>query len=51
MGDPKQVELVVTDDLKLLKKAYNADGLEIYKQKNLSVQVFADRLNSFGTFL
>ncbi|MBQ3545659.1 MAG: ATP-binding protein [Lachnospiraceae bacterium] len=51
VGDPKQVEPVVTDDLKLLKKAYNADGLEIYKQKNLSVQVFADRLNSFGTFL
>lgn len=51
VGDPKQVEPVVADDLKLLKKAYNADGLEIYKQKNLSVQVFADRLNSFGTFL
>ena len=51
VGDPKQVEPVVPDDLKLLKKAYNTDGLEIYKQKNLSVQVFADRLNSFGTFL
>lgn len=51
VGDPKQVEPVVTDDLKLLKNAYNVGGLEIYKQKNLSVQVFADRLNSFGTFL
>lgn len=51
VGDPKQVEAVVTDDLKLLKNTYNADGLEKYKQKNLSVQVFADRLNSFGTFL
>ena len=51
VGDPKQVEPVVTDDLKLLKNTYNADGLEKYKQKNLSVQVFADRLNSFGTFL
>ena len=48
---PKQVEPVVTDDLNLLKNAYNADGLEIYKQKNLSVQMFADKLNSFGTFL
>lgn len=51
VGDPKQVEPVVTDDLNLLKNAYNADGLEIYKQKNLSVQMFADKLNSFGTFL
>ena len=51
VGDPKQVEPVVTDDLKLLKNAYNADGMGMYKQKNLSVQVFADRLNSFGTFL
>ncbi len=51
VGDPKQVEPVVTDDLNLLKSAYKEDGLEIYKQKNLSVQVFADRLNSFGTFL
>lgn len=51
VGDPKQVEPVVTDDLNLLKKAYTTEGLEIYKQKNLSVQVFADKLNSFGTFL
>lgn len=51
VGDPKQVEPVVTDDLNLFKELYNADGVDNYKPKNLSVQVFADRLNSFGTFL
>lgn len=51
VGDPKQVEPVVTDDLDLLKKAYVEKRLEIYKAKNLSVQIFADRLNSYGTYL
>lgn len=51
VGDPKQVEPVVPDDLNLLKKAYNDEDLGIYKQKNLSVQVFADRMNAIGTYL
>ncbi|MDE7332828.1 MAG: hypothetical protein K2O16_11470 [Lachnospiraceae bacterium] len=51
VGDPKQVEPVVTDDLILLRKAYNDDDLKPYKKKNLSVQGFADRMNIFGTWL
>ena len=51
VGDPKQVEPVVTDDLQLLKKAYNDELLKLYKDKTLSVQSFADSLNLFGTYL
>lgn len=51
VGDPKQVEPVVTDDLMLLKKAYSDEALKQYKKKSLSVQGFADRLNTFGTYL
>ena len=51
VGDPKQVEPVVTDDLILLRKAYNDDALKPYKKKTLSVQGFADRMNRFGTWL
>ncbi|WEG13349.1 AAA domain-containing protein [Pullulanibacillus sp. KACC 23026] len=51
VGDPKQVEPVVTDDLILLKKAYSDEALKPYKKKSLSVQGFADRLNTFGTYL
>lgn len=51
VGDPKQVEPVVTEDLDMLKKAYTEDRLSRYKEKNLSVQVFADRMNLFGTYL
>lgn len=51
VGDPKQVEPVVTDDLLLLKKAYHDDVLKPYKRRTLSVQEFADQLNSFGTYM
>lgn len=51
VGDPKQVEPVVTDDLKLLKRAFEDEELMPYKSKTVSVQSFADRLNSFGTWL
>lgn len=51
VGDPKQVEPVVTDDLILLKKAYSDEALKPYKNKYLSVQGFADSLNTFGTYL
>lgn len=51
VGDPRQVEPVVTDDLKLLKKAYQDKELQPYKEKNISAQSFADRLNYFGTYL
>ena len=51
VGDPKQVEPVVTDDLILLRKAYQDPALKPYKKKTLSVQAFADGLNRFGTYL
>ncbi len=51
VGDPKQVEPVVTDDLLLLRKAYTDDVLRPYKRKTLSVQGFADGMNRFGTYL
>lgn len=50
VGDPKQVEPVVTDDLKLLKEAYSEPVLANYKDKSLSVQSCADIINPFGTF-
>lgn len=50
VGDPKQIEPVVTDDLILLKRAYCDDVLKPYGKKALSVQGFADRMNVFGTY-
>lgn len=51
VGDPKQVEPVVTDDLQLLKKAYKEDVYKPYKSKKISVQQFADTINPYGTYL
>ncbi|MCR5836039.1 MAG: hypothetical protein K6G88_06010 [Lachnospiraceae bacterium] len=50
VGDPKQVEPVVTDELKLLKESYKEPVYCNYKDKTLSVQSCADILNHFGTF-
>lgn len=50
VGDPKQVEPVVTDDLKLLRDIYRDPVLGNYKNKALSVQSCADIINPFGTF-
>lgn len=49
VGDPKQVEPVVTDDLKLLKEAFSERLYSNYKNKSLSVQKCADIINPFGT--
>lgn len=51
VGDPKQVEPVVLDDLQLLKKAYQDDVYKPYKSKRLSVQKFADSMNPYGTYM
>lgn len=51
VGDPKQVEPVVTDDLELLKRSYKEEIYRYYKDKSLSVQKCADILNPFGTYL
>lgn len=51
VGDPKQVEPVVTDDLLLLKKAYREDVYKPYKARTVSVQQFADQINPYGTYM
>ena len=51
VGDPKQVEPVVTDDQDLLKKIYTDDFFNPYKDKTNSVQRFADSINPYGTYL
>ncbi len=51
VGDPKQVEPVVTDDLRFLKKSFDDKELKLYQSKSISVQSFADSLNGFGTYL
>ncbi|MDO4285655.1 MAG: AAA domain-containing protein [Eubacteriales bacterium] len=51
VGDPNQVEPVVTDDLELLRKCYATNLLRRYQDKSWSVQKFADRINPFGTYL
>lgn len=48
---PKQVEPLVTDELDLLRNAFDDETLALYKNKSLSVQPFADRMNKFGTYL
>jgi hypothetical protein len=50
VGDPKQVEPVVTDDLKILKNSYSKTIFARYNNKSLSVQSCADIINPFGTF-
>lgn len=51
VGDPRQVEPVVTDDLDLLKQSYIDDSMAKYREKTLSVQYFADSINKIGTYL
>lgn len=51
VGDPKQVEPVVTEDLELLKQAYQEPLYRYYQDKTLSVQKCADILNPVGTYL
>lgn len=52
VGDPKQVEPVVTDELALLEHVYRkSDFYAPYTVKGLSVQSFADTINAFGTYL
>lgn len=52
VGDPKQVEPVVTDDLKLLKKVFDDPDLKPYtSSKTISIQSCADEMNVFGTYL
>ena len=51
VGDPKQVEPIVTDDQDLLKQTYTDDIYKLYADKTNSVQRFADIMNPYGTYL
>lgn len=51
VGDPKQIEPVVTAETDMFKKIMTSDMLSGYKDKKISVQGFADYINPYGTFL
>ncbi|WP_053956877.1 AAA domain-containing protein [Inediibacterium massiliense] len=51
VGDPKQVEPVVTSDTEIIMKAFSDDILSSYQNKTLSVQGFADAINPIGSFI
>ncbi len=51
VGDPKQIEPVVTEDLDILRDAFRNDIYRAYRRKDFSVQHFADFMNPYGTWL
>lgn len=51
VGDPKQIEPVVTATADMIKQLMASSLLGHYKDKKLSVQGCADYLNPYGTFL
>ena len=51
VGDPKQVEPVVTGDMDAIKKIIRTEYNSCYQEKSHSVQEFADRINPVGTYL
>lgn len=50
VGDPKQVEPVVTQEMDLIKRVIKNDFNAPYQSKGHSVQAFADRINPVGTY-
>lgn len=51
VGDPKQIEPVVTAEADIIKQLLTSRILAGYKDKKASVQGFADYINPYGTFL
>ena len=51
VGDPKQIEPVVTAETDMIKQLLSSKLLASYKDKKISVQGFADYINPYGTFL
>ncbi|EGO5160672.1 DNA helicase, partial [Enterococcus faecalis] len=51
VGDPKQVEPIVTAEVNAIKKIFRTDELTGYMDKSLSVQTFADNVNPYGAYL
>lgn len=50
VGDPKQVEPVVTDDMDAIKQVLKTEVNYLYQSKKNSAQEFADRINTVGTY-
>ncbi|MFB1051487.1 AAA domain-containing protein [Paraliobacillus sp. JSM ZJ581] len=50
VGDPKQVEPVVTAEMDTIKKIIRNNENSLYQSKTHSVQEFADRINPIGTY-
>jgi hypothetical protein len=50
VGDPKQVEPVVTAEMDTIKKIIRNDENCMYQSKKHSIQEFADRINPIGTY-
>ena len=51
VGDPKQIEPVVTAESDMIKQLMSSKLLASYKDKKISVQGFADYINPYGTYL
>lgn len=51
LGDPNQIEPIVSEDEQLLRLAYQAPELKPYQNIRLSAQNFGDSLNPYGTYL
>ena len=51
VGDPRQVEPIVKDDLRLLKGAFRGEIYAPYKVRNISIQKCADLINPYGNYL
>ena len=51
VGDPKQIEPVITAEVDMIKQMISTELLSVYKNKTLSVQGFADYINPYGTYL
>lgn len=51
VGDPKQIEPVVTVESDMIKQLMSSKLLASYKDKKISVQSFADYINPYGTYL
>lgn len=51
VGDPKQIEPVVTAETDMVKQLLSSKLISNYKDKRLSVQGFADYINPYGTYL
>ena len=48
VGDPNQIEPVVTDELSFLASTLDRDIGEVYSDRTISIQIIADYLSAYG---